>query len=386
MMKKNFTALLIEDSKEDRYSFQRSIGKLNQQSKIFNITFEEATSLSESIELIKNKDFDIISLDLSLPDTTGLESLETVFRICGHKTPIIVLTGQEDEALALKAIKIGAQDYLQKKEITPFTLSRSIMYSMERSRLAKELEDLRVNQAKSLKMATLGEMAGGIAHEINNPLAIIMGYANRIKRLSKENEKEYSSFTDYADKIEKTTSRIAKIVKSLRAYSRKEDQDPMAPARLVDIIDDTLSICSESFKVSSIDLIVEEILDIQLLCKDIQLSQVLLNLLNNSHDAIKNNNKKWIRIFTTEENGTLYLYIIDSGEIVDPMTIKQIFNPFFTTKAKGLGTGLGMSISKNIINAHNGKIELVKGELNTTFRVSLPIYKKPIIMTDETSI
>lgn len=370
-----FNVLLVEDSEEDRINFLRIVNKLNETSETLRIRPMESNTLEEALSLMDYHSVDIVLLDLSLPDSEGLEGIKKIQTHFGSKFPIIVLTGQESEKTALEAIKSGAQDYLQKREITPFSLKRSIRYAFERSETAKELERIRIDQAKSLKMATLGEMAGGIAHEINNPLSIILGFADRIKRKSATGMAP-EELISYATKIELTTNRMAKIVKGLKAYSRKEDNDPFGSARLINIVEDTLSLCSEKFKTASIELIIGEIFDVELLCKDIQLSQVLLNLLHNAHDAIQNSNEKWVRLFSQLDNDHLHLYVVDSGEIVDDVTRKNIFAPFFTTKAKGEGTGLGMSISKSIIEEHQGVIELVESERNTTFRVSLPILIK----------
>ena len=371
-MKREIKVLFVEDSDEDKINFERKIKKLNETSTVLSVSYKTQSSLKETMLILKQDSFDILLLDLSLPDTEGLNGLDKIIERFEDLLPVVVLTGHQSEEMALKAIQRGAQDYLLKKEITPYTLSRSIVSAIERIRVSKELEQVRIQQAKSLKMATLGEMAGGIAHEINNPLAIILGYADRIKRQSEEHD-DLSEFRDYGNKITQVTKRIAKIVKNLKAYSRREDHDPVELVKLKDIIEDTLSLCSERFKTASIELTTQDIVDVELMCKDIQLSQVLLNLLNNAYDAVKNRSEKWVKIYSRLVDDKLNLYVVDSGEIVDEATRDKIFTPFFTTKAKGEGTGLGMSISKNIIEAHGGHIELIKTNKNTSFKISLPL-------------
>lgn len=371
-MKKEINVLFIEDAEEDRVNFKRNVLKLNQSSTLLKINYQEANSLDSSLKILIKEKFDLVLLDLSLPDSEGMDGVEKIRDYSHSHMPIIILTGQESETMALKAIQLGAQDYLLKKEISPYTLSRSIMYAIERSNTSYELEILRVAQAKSLKMATLGETAGNIAHEINNPLTIILGYAERIKRVIQKTEGN-EKLIDYSEKIISVTHRVAKIVKSLKAYSRKEDDDPMACVKLTEILEDTLSLCSEKFKAASIDLILDDIQDIEFECKDVQISQVLLNLLSNSYDAIKDHNTKWVKLESNVKDDNLIIKIIDSGNLNDEITKKKIFDPFYTTKSKGDGTGLGMSISKNIIDLHHGSLKLMDSVENTTFKITLPI-------------
>ncbi len=372
-MKKNIKALFVEDSIEDQLSFGRNIKKLNKNSNILNVSYKEAASQKEMFEYLRKESFDILLLDLSLPDSDQLTSLSLIIEEFGNQLPIIVLTGYESEELAVEAIQKGSQDYLLKKELTPYTLSRSIMYALERNNMLLELEEIRMQQAESLKMATLGEMAGGIAHEINNPLTIILGYISQIKR-SANKEEDIEKLLEYSEKIENVTNRIAKIVKSLRGYSRKEDNDPKEVTSLENILNDAFNLCSERLKSGGIDLVVNNIEDVDILCNDVQISQVILNFLNNAHDAVKDNDEKWVRLSTTVVNDTIEIYISDSGSIDTKSLKEKIFEPFFTTKTKGNGTGLGMSISKKIIHSHGGEIELIEEAQNTTFKIALPIH------------
>ena len=372
-MKKNIKALFVEDSLEDQLSFERNIKKLNENSNILNLCYEKVASQKEMFNLLKVQNFDILLLDLSLPDSDHLDTLSLIVEQFGTKLPVIVLTGYESEELAVEAIQSGSQDFLLKKEINPYSLSRSIIYALERNKMLIELEEIRLQQAETLKMATLGEMAGGIAHEINNPLTVILGHLSLMKRSAKT-EGSVDKLLDGCEKIEKMTTRIARIVKSLKGYSRKENNDPREVVKLQSILDDAFNLCSERLKAANIDFSVDVSDDVELLCNDVQISQVILNFLNNSHDAIKESDDKWIKLSTATNGGSVEIVITDSGS-VDAKSLKEkIFEPFFTTKAKGAGTGLGMSISNNIINSHEGSIELLEGVKNTTFKITIPIH------------
>jgi signal transduction histidine kinase len=104
-------------------------------------------------------------------------------------------------------------------------------------------------------------------------------------------------------------------------------------------------------------------------CDEAEIEQVIINLINNSIDAIKDNNEKWIKVELIENSDLAVLSIIDSGPGIDEINIDKLFNPFFTTKSIGEGTGLGLSISKGIIDAHNGSIRINSNIKNTCFEL-----------------
>lgn len=235
-------------------------------------------------------------------------------------------------------------------------------------------EEKRRERAQSFsKMATLGEMASGIAHEINNPVAIICGYAGQINMLSSMDKFDKDKFIEISKKIDNTGKRISKIIKGLKSYSRDASLDPMQRVTLESIIDDTLSLCEEKFRQNSIRLERPlDISDIYISCRPVEISQVLLNLLNNAFDAIEKLDDKWIKISVEKEPGYLYLKVKDSGKA--PINIaEKIFNPFYTTKDIGKGTGLGLSICYGIIEKHGGLLSLDIESETTTFVVKLPL-------------
>ena len=373
-MRNSFQTLLIEDSPEDRITVSRTIKKINENSLILELQYKEAFNLKEGLECLKDNSIDVLLLDLSLPDAEGMGAIEKLKEFYPN-LPIIILTGNEDERNSIKAIQAGVQDYLIKKEISPHNLSRSIGYAIERSKTAKELEELRIQQAHSLKMATLGEVAGNLAHEINNPLTIILGFSERIlKKLSTPETEKEQKIKSHVEKIHSMSERVAKIVKNLKSYSRNDESDPLQVVSVEDIINDTLELCSEKFKHENIPILKSEIPASGILCKDIQISQVLLNLMNNSFDAIQELDDRWVKIHVETEDNFVLIKITDSGQILDDKIKKSIFSPFYTTKERGKGTGLGMSISQGIIKEHNGSLSLLDTE-NTCFQIALPMAK-----------
>ncbi len=243
--------------------------------------------------------------------------------------------------------------------------------------LEKQIETERAKSLQSSKLAALGEMAGGLAHEINNPLAILLGYSSRLEKLLEKNQINDPKLNEIPSKINAVIDRVSAIIKGLRIFSRDASQDLAEKVKLRDLIDETLVFCSSKFKVNSIKMeVVLKEQDLEVLCQRVQMSQVLLNLLNNSFDAIQNLSDKWIRIEASQENEKILLKIVDSGNGIALENIDKIMNPFFTTKEIGEGTGLGLSISRGIIEAHNGSLYVDTSNPNTCFVIELPMNTK----------
>ncbi|MEK6554846.1 MAG: CHASE domain-containing protein, partial [Bdellovibrionota bacterium] len=235
------------------------------------------------------------------------------------------------------------------------------------------LEKERARMVESAKMASLGEMAGGMAHEINNPLTIILARSEQLRRMQFEKiTREF--INEQTAKIESTAQRIAKIVRGLRAFSRNAENDEMVPSSIKSIMDDTLSLCSEKIKINHINLSVSDLKDWQILCRPSEISQVLLNLITNAFDAISGQPDPWIRIEVHVNSGNLVIRVTDSGTGIPFQVADKIMTPFFTTKEVGKGTGLGLSISKGIVELHGGSLRLDRQNANTSFVIELPLH------------
>ncbi len=224
----------------------------------------------------------------------------------------------------------------------------------------------------SEKMSSLGEMAGGVAHEINNPLTIIKGKAIHLIRKAEAGQLEVAKVIDDLKKIDATADRIARIIKGLRTFSRNSDKDPMQPGSLKEILNDTLELCNKRFKNNSVDLIVSVTEDAVIDCRSTQLSQVLMNLLGNSFDAVQALPEKWVELKSEFQGDKIIIRIMDSGKGIPPEVVNKMMQPFFSTKEIGKGTGLGLSISQGIIDEHQGRLYYDSSSPNTCFVVELP--------------
>ncbi len=242
---------------------------------------------------------------------------------------------------------------------------------------AQTVKEQQLQLIQSAKMASLGEMAGGVAHEINNPLAVISGYASIIETQCQAPEFDRNLVLKHAAFIQKSVDRIGRIVKGLRSFSRQTALDPKQPSNLLTIIDDVCQLCAERIKNEEVDFVVDnDFLNTYknwtVFCRPTEIEQALLNLISNSLDAIRGQKEPWIHINFYESQGRLGIRIMDSGTGV-PMDIQEkIFQPFFTTKELGKGTGLGLSISKGLLEANDGRLFLDTKSRNTCFVIELP--------------
>jgi signal transduction histidine kinase len=247
-------------------------------------------------------------------------------------------------------------------------------YESSRKYTAKLVTELSAKSMHSAKMSSLGEMASGISHEINNPLTIIKGKAGTIRKiLSTENPDLLKAQAELL-KVEQTVDRISKIIKGLKSFSRNGTNDPKEPTLLVNIIEDTLELCRERFHSREIQLRIGNISDVIIEARPEQISQILINLLGNSLDAIANLPKRWISIETHIEGNLVQVIITDSGNGIEAKIAEKMMQPFFTTKDIGEGTGLGLSISMGLARDHKGKLSYDSTSANTRFVLELPVF------------
>lgn len=218
------------------------------------------------------------------------------------------------------------------------------------------------------RLATIGQMSASIAHEINNPLAIISLATKSIQK-----EKNHGlGFNNNIDRIQHSVSRISKILKGLKNYSKFESDSSFREVDLFQFLNETISICiqDEIKSVLTIGLIPHQKITII----PEKMSQVLINIINNAYEAIEFENDRWIRIniYVRNEKNRIEIEVINSGEKINSEVIEKIMLPFYTTK-KEKGNGLGLSISNEIMREHNGELYVDTKNKYTTFLISFPV-------------
>lgn len=258
-------------------------------------------------------------------------------------------------------------------------------YTNDLERLVKdrtsELEEQMAKNINTARLAAVGEMAAEVAHEINNPLTVIDLHITRLKRSVSENNLNTDSLQSI-DKIQGMVKRIVKIIKGLKSLSRDGNHDPFMPFSVAAMIEDVNMLVEMKVKAHNVNFTIN-VSDHSLIAlgREVQISQVLVNLIGNAIDAVMCLEDKWINLDINGKSDEVEFVVTDSGYGIPENLREQIMRPFFTTKELNKGTGLGLSISKSIIEEHNGELVYNHKNQNTQFVFTL----KKIIVTKMTA-
>ncbi len=289
---------------------------------------------------------------------------------------------QEVIQTVLKTNEIQRQEILSSNQIFLLEFvfnkkSQSIdVFGMDitEKRAAERLAlEQRMQLISTNRLSEIGKMAAEIMHEIGTPLAIITSYSNQIQEIVKEELSNLPVIIDMAQSIEKSALRISSVMQGMRRLAREGKKDPFISTSLQLIINETIALCRQKIKNHEISLKTTVISDQLLIeCRPSQISQVLINLINNACDAVETLNMKWIEIDIKEKEEHIEISVIDSGAGIPQSYRSNLFDQFFTTKEVGKGTGLGLGISRTLIMEHGGTLTLDETSLNTRFVILLP--------------
>jgi signal transduction histidine kinase len=270
-------------------------------------------------------------------------------------------------------VYIGSFSILMKK-MNKYIVD-SIRFRFENDHLLRKLSEAQSRITHAAKMTALGEMAGGISHEINNPLMVIQGSIQNLHHIADNRELNKEEILSATSRIGDMAHRMAKIVSGLRTFAREDDKEPVELVSIEKLVSDTLNFCRARFQNSGIQLTVNEMpKDLMVECRGSQIMQVLFNLLNNAFDAVKAHSKSWVRIEVQQDGiNSVTISVTDSGSGIPEDIRDKIMQPFFTSKDVGLGIGLGLSISKGIVEDHFGTLALDTSSDATRFVVTLPL-------------
>ncbi len=286
-------------------------------------------------------------------------------------------SGIENEVLKITEKFNFMVDEIQRRdsELKAYSDNLESLVELKTSELEKE----RQKNIQESKLRSIGEMAAGVAHEINNPLTVIIPNVKRIRKylLSENNinEKVRKSLLT----IEKMAKRIEVIVKSVKAFSRNQEEIECEPCNTKDILDFCIDLKLQKLKSSSIEFtIIDESKDACIFVKKVEISQILVNLIGNAEYEIlkdQTSTNRFIKVYSYTKDEHLFLEVSNSGPKIDEKIVDQIMEPFYTTKPIGEGAGLGLSISRSIANSFNGDLFVDLTKEFTTFTVKIPLSK-----------
>jgi two-component system NtrC family sensor kinase len=400
--------LIVDDEEKIRSLFALC---LNQR-----YSCERAANAQEALDWLHKEPFALVLTDIQMPGLGGIELLRKINELY-RDTAVIIVSGVDRTQRVIDAIRMGAYDYLIKPcdlDVLELCVDRALerrtllrnarkykdaleKQNLELARRKSELERVQAQLVHSEKMASLGQLAAGIAHELNNPAGFIFSnmaaLPEYLRRLRRVWTSEHSSLMDggnqavacveYENLLADLESiaadsysgaeRIRDIVKNLRLFSRLDE----AEVKRVDLhegIESTIRLLSQYYSSPQITLKREygDVPPIE--CHAGQLNQVWMNLLVNAAQAIGAGNGE-VKIRTLADDETVSVFISDTGKGIKPEHLTRIFDPFFTTKPVGEGTGLGLSISHGIVTRHGGTLRVDSSPGHgTTFNVTFPIY------------
>jgi signal transduction histidine kinase len=412
MAENKIQVLLVEDSAFDA----KLIHDLCDASCFEEFELDHRNNLTEAFSAIEEKKFDVILLDLTLPEAHGLDTVAKVNDFC-PAIPIIVLTRTSDENMALSALSKGAQDYLIKGQVEAVILKRAIRYGIERKQMEEELrrhrenledlvtartveliesnKQLKETQAQLIqaeKMEIVGRLSSGIAHEVKNPLAIIL---QGMEYLSRKIPSEKEDIAETIKFMSEAVNRADNIVKGLLDFSGVSKAEKQAQ-EFIPIMEKSLLLMKHSFDKNHIELIREFGENLPRVKVDRnKIEQVLLNLFENSVQAMPQGGKLKVKVWAEAVSETdegvgkrkedlfrpgeelIKMSIEDTGSGIPEHFLDKVFDPFFTTKRGIGGTGLGLSIVRSIIDMHQGRIRIANKQEGRGVRVTIWLKTEP---------
>ena len=328
---------------------------------------------------------DLILLDLMMPHLDGIAVIRQLQIPEDVFLPVLVLTADATSDAKKRALEAGAKDFLTKPfdrlevllRIKNLLHTRNLYLDLERhNRSLEQIVDERTQRLlQSEKIATMGSLLAGVAHELNNPLAVVMGQAHLLRSRATD-----PSLVQRADKITAGADRCARIVRNFLALARQRPPE-RTEVRVNRVVQEAVELLGYELRTDNVEVALELAEDLPVVWADgHQLHQVVVNLVANAHQAMRHMDAdRRITIRTRLERERLLLEVIDTGPGIPAEIQTRIFEPFFTTKPQGEGTGLGLSLCKRMVEEHEGTItadsEVGRG---TTFRIELPVVSRPI--------
>jgi signal transduction histidine kinase len=371
-----------------------------------HLSVEAVHTCAEALaRLARAPAYDLVLVDLRMPDQSGLDFVREAKMRLARLPPFIMISGTGDEETAVATLKLGAADYVVKREGYLTQLPFRIELAIASDGLARNNEELGIELARrkqaeetlaalqgqlalNSRLAALGTLVAGVAHEINNPLAAALSDQDLALRAVRELRDrlrgsglldlktellQLDEVVEELDEAQEAGRRIERIVKDLKVFGRPNQKDSRERVRLIDLVDLAMRWLPAAINQTA-TVAVEDGGAPDVVATAGQITQVVVNLVTNAAKATPEGTRGAIVIrIGVGKPGMARLDVIDHGKGIEPAVLPHIFEPFFTTRGVGKGTGLGLSICHAIATNHGGTLtvesEVGKG---STFRVELP--------------
>jgi signal transduction histidine kinase len=363
------TVLVVDDNKYSQDLLSRWVVRLGHE-------VVRANHGREALDVLRQLKCDLVLLDVMMPEMNGYQVLEQLKADnLLHQLPVIMISSVDDLASIVKCIQLGAEDYLF-KPFDQVLLKARIEASLEKKRLREHEALYQIQMLAAQKMASLGTLAAGVAHEMNSPLQVVTGTSETLISDIKEGHLNPEHLLGSAEIILRNAWRCAQISTALRTYAQATPYQ-IAAHDLNALVQDALLLTEASLR-PQVSPLWTVVTDLQpdlpaLACDRNQILQALLSLLSNARDAMPNGGQLTLRTRHLPDPQLLEVQVSDTGSGIPEAILPRIFDPFFTTKPVGHGMGLGLSVLASIVKAHQGEV-IVNSVVDqgTTFTLRLP--------------
>ncbi len=355
--------LLIEDDPDDAALIEAHLRRAGA------YEVEHVTRVRDALACLgRGASFDVVLADLQLPDGRGPA---VVTRLVGESphVPVVVLTTLVGSAVAERCLEAGAQDYLAKDELGARSLRRVIGFAVARQREGR----LRRAFLHDDRLRSLGALAAGVAHEVNNPAAFILANLEHLER-SLESGSVAPTDPDLLASIRESregVARIQRLVANLQIFAR-EGKDRVVDVPLAEVVNEATTLAGPRLRQHGGQLVIEGDALPRLPAYEGQISQVLVNLVVNAAQALGPGGGL-VRLRSRVDEAAVRIAVEDDGSGISASSLERVFEPFFSTKARGDGVGLGLALCADIAERHGGALE-VESEVGvgSTFTLVLP--------------
>lgn len=253
------------------------------------------------------------------------------------------------------------------------TVARTIGAALDREAAERTMEQQRMQMVSTARLSSLGVLASGIAHEINNPLAVVSLVAEQLANEQETQAQSRGIHASMALRLRRNVHRIERIVRSLRNLAGGDEGEPLARRPIRSILDDLMDLYQARFTTAGIRYEVAiEPGDLEVTCRPMQTERLLASLVSNAFDAVLDANERWIKVDARDAGEGVEIRVRDSGPGIPDAIRERIMEPFFTTKPQGKGMGIGLSTARASLESTGGSLQLDASEGHTCFVVRLP--------------
>ena len=354
MIDSEIKILLVEDNPADALLLQRELAETC----FGRFSVTHVNRLQQALFELQEQRFDAVLLDLGLPDSQGLATLERIHKQTQREVPIVVLTGLADEAVGVRALQNGAEDFLIKGGSTDSMHARAVRYAIQRKAAEKTARAHEAELAHLSRVSTMGQMASGLAHELNQPLAAILNYASVCLAQIESQPGSPATALTAIQEVMNETRRAGTIISRMRSFVRKQ-QPQTVPLDMNELVRESVRMMEFELRHQQVRPRLELAPDLPKALGDaVQIEQVLVNLVFNALEAMGDagSSRKGLTVRTAsnDQGRSVRVCVVDTGPGMSPDDLGRLFEPFFTTKPKGMG--MGLNISRSIIESLGGRL------------------------------